>query len=284
GIERHRCAGGILKIGREDEQLDAIGGERGFESIHIKAEGLAGFGVGAHGNPEAARANTMENGGGARVGGILHNDGVARAHEGFGDEVESLLATSGDKKSFVLGGNAVVVEKLDKRFFEGRVAVGGAEIEDLGAFPAKGSVSAGLQLFHREEFGSGAGHDKRESVLGSRSGEAGEDFFAAFIGEEEFPAEAIAVVEERRRGRGDFQAVAIGADEGAAADVALDEAFGFELGVGVGDGGAMNTESESEFAAGGNAVTGTQIAGVDQGTELVAELDVERDVAFGLKV
>jgi len=66
--------------------------------------------------------------------------------------------------------------------------------------------------------------------------------------------------------------------------VALDEAFGFEFGVGIGDGGAMDTEGESEFPAGGDAVTGTQIASVDQGTELVAKLDVEGDVAFGLKV
>jgi hypothetical protein len=46
----------------------------------------------------------------------------------------------------------------------------------------------------------------------------------------------------------------------------------------------MDAEGESEFPAGGDAVTGTQIAGVDQGTELVAELDVEGDVALGLKV
>jgi len=66
--------------------------------------------------------------------------------------------------------------------------------------------------------------------------------------------------------------------------VTLYEAFGFEFGVSVGDGGAMNTESESEFAAGGDAVTGTKIASVDEGAELVAELDIERNVAFGLKV
>jgi hypothetical protein len=66
--------------------------------------------------------------------------------------------------------------------------------------------------------------------------------------------------------------------------MALDKAFGFEFGVGVGDGGAMDAKRESEFAAGRDAVTGTKIAGVDQGTKLVAKLDVEWDVAFGLKV
>jgi hypothetical protein len=284
GIEGHGSAGRILKIGSEDEQLDAIGGERGFEGIQIQAEGLARFGLGANRNAEATRANAMENGGGAGVGGILHDDGVARAHKGFGDEIESLLATSGDKKSFVLGGDAIVVEKFEERLLEGRVTVGRAEIEDFRAFAAEGGVGAGLQFFHGEEFGSGARHDERERVLWSGSSEAGENFLAAFIGEEEFPAKAIATVDERRRGRRNLQAVAIGADEGAAANVALDEAFGFEFGVGVGDGGAVYAEGESEFAAGGDAVTGTQIASVDQGTKLVAKLDIEGDVAFGLKV
>jgi hypothetical protein len=226
----------------------------------------------------------MENGGGAGVGGILHDDGVARAHKGFGDEIESLLTTSGDEKGFVFGGDAVVVEEFDERLLEGRVAVGGAKIKDFGAFAAEGGVGAGLQFFHRKKFGGGARHDERERVLRSRSGEAGEDFFAAFIGEEEFPAEAIAIAEDRRRGRRNFQAVAIGADESAAADVTLDETLGFKFGVRVGDGGAMNAEGESEFTAGGDAVTGTQIASVDQGTKLVAKLDIEGDVAFGLKV
>ena len=40
----------------------------------------------------------------------------------------------------------------------------------------------------------------------------------------------------------------------AAADVALDQAFGFEFGVGIRDGGAMDAELRSEFAAGGDAV------------------------------
>jgi hypothetical protein len=47
-------------------------------------------------------------------------------------------------------------------------------------------------------------------------------------------------MEDGRRGRRDFQAIAIGADKSAAADVTLDEAFGFKFGVGIGDGGAMD--------------------------------------------
>jgi hypothetical protein len=284
GIERHGGAGGIVKIGSEDEELDTIGGEQGFESFEINAERLAGLGMRANRYAQAARTNAVEDGRGAGVGGIFEDDGVAGADEGFSDEIESLLATGGDEKSFVLGGDAIVVEKFEKGFLEGRVAIGSTEIEDFGAFAAESGVSAGLQFFDGEEFGSGARHDEGERIVWSRGGEAGEDFFAAFIGEKEFPAEAIATVEDGRRRRGDLQAIAIGADEGAAANVSLDEAFGFEFGVGIGDGGAMDAESESEFAAGGDAITGTQIASVDQGTELVAELNVERNMTFGLKV
>ncbi len=39
-----------------------------------------------------------------------------------------------------------------------------------------------------------------------------------------------------------------------------------------------------EFAAGGDAVAGAEIAGMDQGAELIAELYVEWNVAFGLKM
>ena len=37
-----------------------------------------------------------------------------------------------------------------------------------------------------------------------------------------------------------------------------------------------------QFAAGGDAVAGAKFAGMDQGAELVAQLNVQRDVAFGL--
>jgi hypothetical protein len=119
--------------------------------------------------------------------------------------------------------------------------------------------------------------------LGSIGGETGEDFVAAFVGEEEFPAEAIVAIERRRR-RADLQTIAIAANERAAANVPLDKAFGLEFGVGVGNGGAMDTKHLREFAAGGNAVAGVKVTGVNEGAKLVAELDVEGNVAFGLKV
>ena len=66
--------------------------------------------------------------------------------------------------------------------------------------------------------------------------------------------------------------------------MALDEALGFEFSVGIGDGGAVNTENLREFAAGRNTVTRTEVPGVNEGAELVAQLDIEGDMAFGLKV
>jgi len=68
------------------------------------------------------------------------------------------------------------------------------------------------------------------------------------------------------------------------AHVAADEPFGFEFGVRVRDGGAVNAQLRGEFAACGNAFSGAQIASVNQGADLIAQLDVERDVAFGLEM
>ncbi len=74
----------------------------------------------------------------------------------------------------------------------------------------------------------------------------------------------------------------LAANECAAADVPADQAFGFEFGVGVGDGGAVDAQLQGQFAAGGNAVAGAQVSGVHQGAQLVAQLNIERHVAFGL--
>ena len=68
----------------------------------------------------------------------------------------------------------------------------------------------------------------------------------------------------------------------AAAHVALNQAFRFEFGVGVCDGGPVNAELRREFAARGDAVAVAQFATMDEGAKLVAKLDVERNVAFGL--
>src|SRR6267378_2956502 len=46
----------------------------------------------------------------------------------------------------------------------------------------------------------------------------------------------------------------------------------------------MHAEHNCQFAAGGNTVTGTKVARMHQGTKLVAQLDVKRNVAFRLQV
>src|SRR6267143_4520426 len=73
-------------------------------------------------------------------------------------------------------------------------------------------------------------------------------------------------------------------NESSTADMAADQSFGFELRVRVGDCGAMDAELHSEFAARRKAVSKAQFACVYQGAKLVAQLDVERNVAFGLQM
>jgi uncharacterized protein with gpF-like domain len=44
----------------------------------------------------------------------------------------------------------------------------------------------------------------------------------------------------------------------------------------------VNTQLRGELAARRDAVTRAKFAGMDQGAKLIAQLNVERDVAFGL--
>src|SRR6267154_2013907 len=46
----------------------------------------------------------------------------------------------------------------------------------------------------------------------------------------------------------------------------------------------MHAEHNCELAAGGNTVTGAKVACMYQGTKLVAQLDVKRNVAFRLQM
>jgi hypothetical protein len=65
--------------------------------------------------------------------------------------------------------------------------------------------------------------------------------------------------------------------------VTTDEAFGFEFGIGVRDSGAVDAQLRRQFATCGNALSGPQIASMNEGTNLVAQLDIERNVTFGLQ-
>jgi hypothetical protein len=46
----------------------------------------------------------------------------------------------------------------------------------------------------------------------------------------------------------------------------------------------MNTQHGGELAAGGDAIAGAEVTGVDEGAELVTELDVEGNVGFWLEM
>jgi hypothetical protein len=64
--------------------------------------------------------------------------------------------------------------------------------------------------------------------------------------------------------------------------MARNQPSGFELGIGVGNGCAMHAELRRKFAAGRDAVAGAQVTTVNQRAELIAQLDVKRNVALGL--
>src|SRR5262249_29976542 len=117
--------------------------------------------------------------------------------------------------------------------------------------------------------------------------ESAQELVAGFSGEQQPPAQPpVAVGGKGRRRRREAQRVpvAVALDERAASDVALYQAFGFELRIGIGHRGPVDAQNGREFPAGRDAVAGAQIACVHQGTKLVAQLDIERNVAFRLKV
>jgi hypothetical protein len=66
--------------------------------------------------------------------------------------------------------------------------------------------------------------------------------------------------------------------------VALNQAFGFQLGVSIRHGRAVNAKHSRELAAGRNAVAGAQIACVHEGAQLIAKLDVEWNVTLWLEM
>ena len=77
-----------------------------------------------------------------------------------------------------------------------------------------------------------------------------------------------------------FQATAAAVDAGeiTLAHAAVIRKFRTELP------GAVDAEHGREFARGGDAVAGAKITGVDECAQLIAELDVQRDVGFWLEM
>ncbi len=85
-------------------------------------------------------------------------------------------------------------EEFEHRFFERSVAVGWAEREDVARFLAEHGIDAVHQLIDGEKFLGRTRHNEGEGVLGSGCSQAAQDFVAAFVGEKEFPANAVVAV------------------------------------------------------------------------------------------
>ena len=220
----------------------------------------------------------------SRIRGVFHNHGIARTHKGFADQIEGLLAAVGNEQIFILGCNTVAVQHLEQCRFQRRIAIRRTKIQHLRPFAAKHGVHASLEFFDRKELLCRAGHHKRKCIFRNIGSETAEDFFAAFIGKEQFPADAPVSIQNWRCRRGDLQAVTVSLNERTASHVALNETFRFQLGVGIGYRGAMNAEHGREFTAGRNAIARAQISGVDEGPQLIAKLDVQRNVALRLEM
>src|SRR6202158_1128677 len=176
------------------------------------------------------------------------------------------------------------MQHLEQRLFQRWIAVRRAKIQNVRAFAPKHRVHAGLQFLDREELLCGARHHKRERVFRHIGSESAKDFFPAFIGEEQFPPDSPISIQGRGGRRRDLQSVAVALDERAASHVALNQPFRFQLGVGIRHRRAVNSEHRRELTARPNAVAGAQIARMHEGAQLIAKLDVQRNVTLWLEM
>src|ERR1051326_7934505 len=129
-------------------------------------------------------------------------------------------------------------------------------------------------------------HHERERVLRGAGGKASQRLFPAFIGEQELPAQPMAItsIEDRWRWRGDLEPIAVALDKGPTAHVPLDQPFRFQLSIGVRHRGPVHAQHNRKLAAGRDAVARPQVAGMHQGAKLVAQLDIQGNMALRLKV
>ena len=173
-------------------------------------------------NAEAASARTIENCACAGIRWIFKNHTISGAHERFADQIKRLLTAVRNQKVFVFRRDPVLAQELEEGLLERRVAIGRAEIEHIGGFPAQHGIHANLQFFDREIINRRARHDKGKSIFWSAGGQPAENFVTTFICEEQLPAEAVSVRQGWWRRWSQLQPIAIALDESAATDVALD--------------------------------------------------------------
>src|SRR6202045_2901380 len=251
--QRHRRSRRILKVRRKQDELDAIRCQRGLQRFQIQTQRRPWLRLRPHRNGQAPRAPSVEDPHRSRIRRVFHNHGIARTHKRFADQIEGLLASIGDEQIFIFGRDTVVMQHLEQRLYW-------------------------KELLCR------ARHHKRERVFRHISREAAEDLLAAFIGEEQFPPDSPVSIQDRRRRRRNLKSAAVSFDERAASHVALNQPFRFQLGVSVRHRGAVNAKHGRELRAGRDAVARAQIARVDEGGQLIAKLDVQRNVTLRLEM
>src|SRR6267378_2318816 len=109
--QRHRRSCRILKIRREQDELDAVRRQRRLQRFQIQAQRRPRLRLRPHRNGEAPRARTVEDCHRSRIRRVFHNHGIARTHKRFADQVEGLLASIDlISKAFVRPGDSVIME------------------------------------------------------------------------------------------------------------------------------------------------------------------------------
>jgi len=220
----------------------------------------------------------------SRIRRVFHDYGIARTHKRFTDQIERLLAAIGDQQVFIFGRDAIVMQHLEQSLFQRRIAVRRPKIQHFRRFALQHGVHASLQFLNREKFFRRSRHDKGQRIFRQIGRQTAKHLFSSLIGEEQLPPDSAISIQHRRRRRSDLQSVAISLDERAAPNVSLNQSFRFEFSVGVRHGGAVHAEHSRKLAAGRNAVTGAQIARMNKGPQLIAKLDVQRNVTLWLEM
>src|SRR5260370_10552776 len=168
--------------------------------------------------------------------------------------------------------------------FQRRIAIRWTQIQQCRGLAPQHGVYAGLQFLDGKIFFRRTCHHERERIFRHIGREAAKNFFPAFIGEEQFPADSSVAVQDRWRRRRDLQSVAVSLDKRAASYVALNQTLRFQLGISIRHCCAVNAKHGGELTAGRNADARAQVALVNTRAQLVAKLDVQGNVTLLLEM
>ena len=156
--QRHGNARGILKIGSQGNELHAVRRKRGLQRFQVQPQCRSGLGMRAHRHAQAARPRPVKDRHRPGISRVFHDDRIAGPHKRFADQIKRLLASIGYEQIIVLGGNSIMMQQLQKRCLQRRIAVRRAEIQDFRPFAAKHGIHAGLQFIDGEKRRCWAGH------------------------------------------------------------------------------------------------------------------------------